>query len=131
MKLKNQHDLTSIVCLFLNESLTARQSTSNLNLSNLGSGFADIKTVTASTPRDSRKRPNNNNVTQQEVLSNALFEGEEKEEAKTDDQIFGQLIASSMAKVPEGNIKDELKISIQQLILSLKRRALNESSHSE
>ena len=98
----------------------------------MGSGFTDIKTATASTPRDSRKRPNNNNVTQQEVLSKALlFQGEEKEEAKTDDQIFGQLIASSMAKVPEGNIKDELKISIQQLILSLKRRALNESCHSE
>ena len=105
-----------------------------MNLSNSGSGFIDINTVTASTLRNSRKRPNSNNVTQQEVLSkvlNVLSEGEEKDKAKTDDQIFGKLIASSMAKVPEDDIKDELKISIQQLILNSKRRALNESSHSE
>ena len=111
------------------------QSTSNLNLSNWGSGFIDINTVTASTPRNSPKRPNSNNVTQQEFLSKtlciALSEGAEKEKAKTDDQIFWKLIASSMAKIPEGDIKHELKISIQQLILSSKRRALNKGCHSE
>ena len=32
---------------FLNESLTACQSTSNLNLSNSSSGFIDINTATA------------------------------------------------------------------------------------
>ena len=97
-------------------------------------GFIDINTVTASTPRNSRKRSNSNNATQQEVLSkalNVLSQGEEKEKAKTDDEMFGELIASSMAKVPEGDIKDKLKISIQQLIFSSKRRALTESSHSE
>ena len=114
--------------------MTAHQSTSNLNLSNSGSGFIDTNTVTASTPRNSRKHSNSNNVTQQEVLSkalNVLSKGEEKEKAKTDDQIFRELIASSMAKVPEGDVKDKLKISIQQLIFSSKRRALTESSHSE
>ena len=60
-----------------------------------------------------------------------MSDGAEKEKAKTDDQIFWKLIASSMAKVPEGDIKDELKISIQQLILSSKRRALNKGCHSE
>ena len=113
----------------------ARQSTSNLNLSNWGSGVIDINTVTASTLRNSRKHPNSNNVTQQEFLSKTLCivlsEGAEKEKAKTDDQIFWKLIASSMAKVPEGDIKDELKISIQQLILSSKRRALKKGCHSE
>ena len=111
------------------------QSTSNLNLSNWGSGFIDTNTVTASTPRNSPKRPNSNNVTQQEFLSKTLCivlsEGAEKEKAKTDDQIFWKLIASSMAKIPEGDIKHELKISIQQLILSSKRRALNKGCHSE
>ena len=111
------------------------QSTSNLNLSNWGSGFIDINTVTASTPRNSPKRPNSNNVTQQEFLSKTLCivlsEGAETEKAKTEDQIFWKLIASSMAKIPEGDIKHELKISIQQLILSSKRRALNKGCHSE
>ena len=111
---------------YLNESLTARQFTGNLYLSNSGSGFIDINTVTASTPRNSRKRRNSNNITQQQgVLSkalNVLSEGEEKKKAKTEGQIFWELIASSMGKVPEGDIKDKLKISIQQLILSSKRR---------
>ena len=120
---------------FLNGSLTARQSTSNLNLSNSGSGIStiDISTVTASTPGNSRKRSNRSNVTQQEVLSKTLnvLSEEKRKKGKTDDLIFGELIASSMAKVPEGDIKDKLKISIQQLILSSKRRALNEISQSE
>ena len=41
---------------FLNESLTAHYSTINLNLSNSGSDFIDINTLTASTPRNPRKR---------------------------------------------------------------------------
>ena len=48
---------------------------------------------------------------------------------KTDDQIFRELVASPMKKVTEGDIKGELKISIQ-LILSSKK-ALNETSHSK
>ena len=123
MKLKNQLYFDSLS--FLRESLTARQSTSNLNVSNLGSDFIDMNAVTASTPRNSRKHANSNNDTQQEVLSkalNVLSEGEEKEKAKMDDQIFRELIALSMAKVPEGGIKDKPKISIQQLILSSKRK---------
>ena len=59
-----------------------------MNKINTGSGFIDFNTVTASTPRNSRKCPNNSNsVTQQEVLSkdlNVLPAGEEKEKAKTD-----------------------------------------------
>ena len=85
-------------------------------MSNSGSDFIDINTFTASTSRNSRKCSKYNNVTQQEVLSkalNVLTEGEEKEKAKTEDQIFRELIATSMAKVPEGDIKDKLEISIQ------------------
>ena len=39
---------------FLSESLTARQSTSNLNLIGSVSGFIDINTVTAFRPRNSQ-----------------------------------------------------------------------------
>ena len=40
-----------------------------------------------------------------------MSEGEEKEKAKTNDQIFGELTESSMAKDLEGDIKDKMKIS--------------------
>ena len=45
-----------------------------------------------------------------------MSEGEEKKKAKTNDQIFGKLIESSMAKYLEGDLKNEMKISTQQLI---------------
>ena len=38
------------------------------------------------------------------------------------DDLFGQVVAKSIAKIPDGEIKEELKIEIQQLILSTKRK---------
>ena len=41
----------------------------------------------------------------------------------TEDELFGQVIGKSIAKTPDGEIKQELKIEIQQCILNAKRRA--------
>ena len=41
----------------------------------------------------------------------------------TEDELFGQVIAKSIAKIPDGKIKEELKIEIQQCILNAKMRA--------
>ena len=41
----------------------------------------------------------------------------------TEDELFGQVIVKSIAKIPDGEIKEEIKIEIQQGILSAKRRA--------
>ena len=41
----------------------------------------------------------------------------------TEDELFGQVIAKSIAKIPDGEIKEELKIKIRQCILNAKRRA--------
>ena len=41
----------------------------------------------------------------------------------TEDELFGQVIARSIAKIPDGEIKEELKIEIQQCILHAKRPA--------
>ena len=40
-----------------------------------------------------------------------------------EDELLGQVIAKSMAKIPDGEIKEEPKIEIQQCILNVKRRA--------
>ena len=40
----------------------------------------------------------------------------------TKDEFFGQVIAKSIAKIPDVEIKGELKIEIQQCILNAKRR---------
>ena len=40
-----------------------------------------------------------------------------------EDELLGLVIAKSMAKVPDGEIKEELKIEIQQYILNVKRHA--------
>ena len=40
-----------------------------------------------------------------------------------EDELLGQVIAKSMTKIPDGGIKEEPKIEIQQCILNVKRRA--------
>ena len=41
----------------------------------------------------------------------------------TEDELFGQVIAKSIAKIFDHEIKEELKIETQQCILNAKRRA--------
>ena len=41
----------------------------------------------------------------------------------TEDELFVQVIAKSIAKIPNGEIKEELMIEIQQYILNAKRHA--------
>ena len=41
----------------------------------------------------------------------------------TEDELFDQVIAKSIAKISDGEIKEELKIKIRQCILNAKRRA--------
>lgn len=37
-------------------------------------------------------------------------------QVQTDDELFGQLVAKKMSKIPEGDEKEELKLNIQLLI---------------
>ena len=39
----------------------------------------------------------------------------------TEDGLFGQVIAKSITEIPDGEIKEELKIEIQQCVLNAKR----------
>lgn len=41
----------------------------------------------------------------------------------TEVEVFGQLIAKAMAKIRDGDIKEELKIEIQQLIFGANQRS--------
>ena len=51
-----------------------------------------------------------------------MFDRENGDQEKlTFDQVFGNLIARSMSKIPEGDEKDELNIDIQKLILNVKK----------
>jgi len=45
--------------------------------------------------------------------------------SKSEDEIFGDLIIASIGKIPDGEIKDELKISMQQLILQARRKTMS------
>ena len=65
-------------------------------------------------------------MTNQNVLMSKLIQSyDEPKESTfvTEDELFGQVIAKSIAKIPNGEIKEELKIEIQQCILNAKRRA--------
>ena len=58
------------------------------------------------------------------MLMSKLIDSFEHSESGTseslEDDLFGQVVAKSIAKIPDGEIKEELKIEIQQLILSTK-----------
>ena len=41
----------------------------------------------------------------------------------TEDGLFGQVIAKSITEIPDGEIKEELKIEIQQCVLNARRHA--------
>ena len=65
-------------------------------------------------------------MTSQNALMSKLIKSyDEPKESTfvTDDELFGQFIVKSIAKIPDGEIKEELKIEIQQCILNAKRRA--------
>ena len=80
--------------------------------------------------RKERKEVNSSEVdewmTNQNALISKLIQSyDEPKESTfvTEDELFGQVIAKSIAKTPDGEIKKELKIEIQQCILNAKRRA--------
>ena len=77
-----------------------------------------------------RKEDNSSEVdewmTNQNALMSKLIQSyDEPKESTfvTEDELFGQVIAKSIAKIPDGEVKEELKIKIQQCILNAKRRA--------
>ena len=65
-------------------------------------------------------------MTNQNALMSKLIQlyNEPKESTfVTEDELFGQVIAKSIARIPNDEIKEELKIEIWQCILNPKRRA--------
>ena len=60
----------------------------------------------------------------EEVNSSEVDEWSSKESTfVTEDKLFGQAILKSTTKIPDGEIKEELKVGIQQCILNGKRHA--------
>ena len=63
---------------------------------------------------------------QNTLMSNLIPSFDEPKESRTfvtEDELFGQVIAKSIDKIPDGEIKEELKIEIQQCILNAESRA--------
>ena len=103
---------------FLGDNLTVKGTSSSINL------------IEVSQFKKKRKEVNSSEVdewmTNQNPLMSKLIQSydEPKESTLvTEDELFGQVIAKSIAKIPDGEIKEELKIEIQQCILNAKRRA--------
>ena len=103
---------------FLDDNLTVKDTSSSINLSEV-SQF-----------KKKRKEVNSNKVDEWMANQNALMSKliQSYNEAKestfvTEDELFGQVVAKSVAKIPDGEIKEELNIEIQQCILNAKKRA--------
>ena len=104
---------------FLDDNLTVKGTSSSIDLSEV-SQF-----------QKKRKEVNSSEVDkwmtiQNTLMSNLIQSYDEPKESRTfvtEDELFGQVIANSIAKIPDGEITEELKIEIQQCILNAKRRA--------
>ena len=97
---------------FLDDNLTVKGTSSSINLSEV-SQF-----------KKKRKEVNSSEVdewmTNQNPLMSKLIQSYDEPKEY---ELFGQVIAKAIAKIPSGEIKEELKIEIQQCILNAKRRA--------
>ena len=97
------------------------------------------KATTPTTERDHNKTPStgrskrvsnedyradvmNTMDTQTKVMQAAVTALQGDEQKRTEDDIFGELIATNMVKLKDDDIKDELKIEIQSLILQARRK---------
>ena len=61
----------------------------------------------------------------QDTLTSKLiqsYDGTEESRKATEHELFGQVIVKSIAKISNGEIKEERKTEIQQRILNAKRR---------
>ena len=103
----------------LDDNLTVKGTSSSINLSEV-SQF-----------QKKRKEVNSSEVDkwmtiQNTLMSNLIPSFDEPKESRTfvtEDELFGQVIAKSIDKIPDGEIKEELKIEIQQCILNAESRA--------
>ena len=103
---------------FLDDNLTVKGTSSSINLSEVSQFQKKMKEVNSSELDEW--------MTDQNTLMLKLIQSynEPKESTfETEAELFGRVIAKSIAKIPDGEIKEELKIEIQQCILNAKRRA--------
>ena len=111
---------------FLNDSLTAKSSLSNLKRKEINT---EIGESNAHSSKKSLKKGNSNEeqwfANQNEFMTKALKSFETPSET-SEDELFGKLVAKGLAKIFDEDIKDELKISIQQLINQAKKRSYND-----
>ena len=103
---------------FLDDNLTVKGTSSSINLSE-DSQFQKKRKEVNSSEVDKWK------TIQNTLMSNMIPSFDKPKESRTfvmEDELFGQVIAKSIAKIPNGEIKEELKIEIQQYILNAERR---------
>ena len=98
---------------FLDDTLTVKGTSSSINLSEVSQFKKKMKEANSSEV--------DGWMTNQNALMSKLIQSyDEPKESTfvTEDELLGQVIAKSIAKIPDGEIKEELKIEIQQCILN-------------
>ena len=102
----------------LDDNLTVKGASSSINLSEVSQFKKKRKEVNSSEVEEWMKNQNS-------LVSKLIQSYDEPKEWTfvTKDELFGQLIAKYIAKIPDGEIKEEPMIEIQQCILNAKRHA--------
>ena len=103
---------------FLDDNLTVKGTSSSINLCEVSQFKKKKKEVNTSEVDEW--------MTKQNALMSKLIKSyDEPKESTfvTEEELFGQVIEKSIAKIPYEEIKEELKVEIQQCIFYAKRRA--------
>ena len=96
---------------FLNDNLIPRSMTNSLKRNNGKTDSFHVNNGPTKTPKVV--------ITEEYSTSQDTL----KQEDEKEDEIFGQLIIKKLKKIPDGDIKEELKIEIQQLIFQARRKS--------
>ena len=110
---------------FLSDAFTPRKTKSNANNEDDGSPYVDAKPPSAKTPKKLTLAQNNEihraMSTATTVLESVISSKRSQTPRGEDvDDTFGKLLVGQPKLIPECDLKDDLKISLQQMVLRCK-----------
>ena len=119
---------------FLNDAFTPRKTKSNADDEDDNSPYADTKPPSKSNKKIAQAQNNELHKvmgTATTALQSVISKKNEKLTSEGPDSTYGKLLIEQLPLIPECNLKYDLKICLQQIILQCKRQVLSSNSRHD
>ena len=116
----------------MNDTFTPRKTKSNADDEDDNSPYADAKPPFKSNKKIAQAQNSELHkvmATATTALQSVISKKNEKLTSEDPDSTFGKLLIGQLQEIPECDLKDNFKISLQQIILQCKRQVLSSNSH--